>query len=283
MKNKRKMIILSSIAALCFAVGGTVMAEEEANMALHPMAEVEYETQQKTVYIVQVGTFSVYQNAVEFAEKLNQCGFYTDIEWQADEMYRVNSGMYDQYSDAENKQKLLAETGYDSWINEVTKEVFVPRKDVEYLVQVGAFAQQRNAENYVKQLMSQGFGGYVQLEEEGLYHVYCGTYERKEDAEDLKEILESYGYEVYVRENLFQPEILQTYFVVQAGAFSSSENARNYAAELNRSGFNAYFILAESGYYTVFCGTFKEKTNADRLKENLNQAGYEALVIEYQM
>ena len=107
--------------------------------------------------------------------------------------------------------------------------------------------------------------------------------EKKEDAEYLKGILESYGYEVYIREDEFGHETLQTYFVVQAGAFSNSENAQNYAAELNRAGINAYATLMENGYYMVFCGTFKNKDNADRLKDSIVSAGYEAVVIEYQM
>lgn len=252
-------------------------------MALHPRAEMEYEEQERVVYIVQAGTFSAYQAASDFADELERSGFYTDIEWEASDRYRVNSGEYEKYSDAQKKEALLESVGYDSWIREETKSVLIPVNNTEYYVQVGAFGNKTNADNYVKQLMSQGFGGYSRLEENGLYKVYAGSYEEKRDAEYLKGVLESYGYEVYVKEYQFQMETLQTYFVVQAGAFSSSENAQNYASDLNRAGFNAYATLTGDGYYTVFCGTFKEKSNADNLKENLNGAGYEAIVIEYQM
>lgn len=281
--KKKKSMILAVMMMACLAMGTTAMAEEDSTMAIHPRAEVRYEEQQKTVYVVQVGSFAVYQNAVDFSDELNNMGFYTDIEWSSDGKYHVYSGTYERYSDAEEKEALLEKLGYDSWIKEVTKNVLVPVSSTEYRVQVGAFANKTNADNYVKQLMTQGFGGYSELDDDGLYKVYCGTYEEKRDAEYLKGILEAKGYEVYIREYTFSPEVLQTYFVVQAGVFKSNENAQNYAAELNRAGFNAYSTLAESGYYTVFCGTFKQKANADNLKESLNNAGYDAIVIEYQM
>lgn len=281
--KKRKNMILAVMMMACLAMGSNVVAAEENLMALHPRAQMQYEEQQKTVYVVQAGTFAVYQNAVNFADELNNMGLYAEIEYASNGRYNVISGTYENYSDAEQKGNLLYSLGYDNWIREVTKTVLVPVKYTEYRVQVGAFDNKVNADNYVKQLMTQGFGGYSELDDDGLYKVYCGTYEEKEDAEYLKQILEWNGYEVYIREYTFYPEVLQTYFVVQAGAFKSNENAQNYAAELNRAGFNAYSTLAESGYYTVFCGTFKVKENADNLKASLNNAGYDAIVIEYQM
>lgn len=283
MKKISKKFFIAGILALCLA-GGTVLASEsDGSMMIHPRAQIEYQEEERTVYIVQAGAFYTYQDAAQFASQLEADGFYTDIEWQSDNLYRVNSGEYEVYADAQNKEALLKSCGYDCWIREEQKNVLVPMSGVEYFVQVGAFAEQINAGNYVKQLMSQGFGGYSKLESDGLYRVYCGSYERKEDAEYLEGILESYGYEVYIRKDEFGQETLQTYFVVQAGAFSSNENAQNYAAELNRAGINAYATLMENGYYMVFCGTFKEKENADRLQESIVNAGYEAIVIEYQM
>lgn len=283
MKNKRKMIMAAAIIALCLTAGTSAAAREESSMAIYPRVETEYVQQQKTVYIVRTGTFAVYQNAVNFSEELNNAGFYAEIELLSDNRYHVNSGTYEQYSDAEAKKTLLENAGYESWIEEVTKEVPVPVSGTEYLVQVGAFKNKTNADLYTQELMNAGFGSYSVQEEDGLYHVYCGAYEEKKDAEYVKGLLNSLGYEAYVRENKFEIDILQTYFVVQAGAFSSNENAQNYAAQLNRAGFNAYSTLAQNGYYTVFCGTFKEKANADNLKQRLIQAGYEAIVIEYQM
>lgn len=281
-KNRMNFLIAGIIAV--FLAGGTVLAEEsDSNMMIHPRAQIEYQEEERTVFIVQVGTFSLYQDAERFAGQLENDGFYTDIEWKTDNLYRVNSGEYELYTDAQNKEALLKSCGYDCWIREEKKNVLIPISGVEYFVQVGAFAQKDNADNYVKKLMTQGFGGYSRLESDGLYRVYCGSYEKKEDAEYLKGILESYGYEVYIREDEFGHETLQTYFVVQAGAFSNSENAQNYAAELNRAGINAYATLMENGYYMVFCGTFKNKDNADRLKDSIVSAGYEAVVIEYQM
>lgn len=283
MKNRRKIVMVTLATALCLAAGTSAAAREESNMALYPRVEVEYVQQEKTVYVVWVGTFAVYQNAADFSQELNNAGFYTVIEYLSDNRYHISSGTYERYADAQTKKALLADAGYESWIEEITTEVPVPVGGTEYLVQVGAFRNQTNADLYTQQLMQDGFGSYSVLEDDGLYHVYCGAYEEKRDADYVKELLISMGYDAYVRENQFEPEILQTYFVVQAGAFSSSENAQNYAAQLNQAGFNAYATLAQSGYYTVFCGTFKQKANADNLKQQLNQAGYEAIVIEYQM
>lgn len=64
---------------------------------------------------------------------------------------------------------------------------------------------------------------------------------------------------------------------VQAGAFSSRENADNRVASLKAAGFDA-FVKEANGMYCVQAGAFDDRANADDLVRRLLAAGFEAIV-----
>lgn len=66
-----------------------------------------------------------------------------------------------------------------------------------YRVQVGAFAQKRNALGFAKGLTDKGYSVYTYFEE-GLYKVQTGAFSVKENAERLKERLINDGYDAWV-------------------------------------------------------------------------------------
>ena len=58
MKKISKKFFIAGILALCLA-GGTVLASEsDGSMMIHPRAQIEYQEEERTVYIVRQGRFT---------------------------------------------------------------------------------------------------------------------------------------------------------------------------------------------------------------------------------
>ncbi|OCL25286.1 sporulation protein [Orenia metallireducens] len=66
-----------------------------------------------------------------------------------------------------------------------------------YVVQVGAFAKQINAQGLVKELQSKGFTAYITSKDP--YRVQVGAFRTKEAAEELGLELKNYGFPIYIK------------------------------------------------------------------------------------
>jgi N-acetylmuramoyl-L-alanine amidase len=62
-------------------------------------------------------------------------------------------------------------------------------------------------------------------------------------------------------------------YYVQVGAFSSEDNAKEFAAKVEKDGFNTT-IKNENGKYYVQCGAFSSEENAENLANLLKKEGY---------
>jgi len=66
-----------------------------------------------------------------------------------------------------------------------------------YVVQVGAFAKQANAQGLVEQLQSKGFTAYITSKDP--YRVQVGAFRTKDAAEELGLELKNYGFPTYIK------------------------------------------------------------------------------------
>ncbi len=69
-------------------------------------------------------------------------------------------------------------------------------RDADYLIQVGAFGYEENAEERAAQLVNEGFPAFVSGSEP--YRVKVSGGDTREEAEQKAEILQDEGYEVFV-------------------------------------------------------------------------------------
>ncbi|OGF64054.1 MAG: hypothetical protein A2Y62_15440 [Candidatus Fischerbacteria bacterium RBG_13_37_8] len=88
-----------------------------------------------------------------------------------------------------------------------------------YAVQIGAFAERVNAERQLEEIKKKCniFAGLIVEEEEGKYKVKLTGFEKKEDAEKWKKILEDKGYSVWIISERMQIYGGQTTGVQEAG------------------------------------------------------------------
>jgi N-acetylmuramoyl-L-alanine amidase len=83
-------------------------------------------------------------------------------------------------------------------IEQPTEEpVKIPKSEKLYKVQVGAFSDEENADNLVKELKNKGYRAYVFVKRR-LYRVQVGAFEHRENAEALEKLLLKEGYEPYI-------------------------------------------------------------------------------------
>jgi N-acetylmuramoyl-L-alanine amidase len=76
--------------------------------------------------------------------------------------------------------------------------VKIPKSEKLYKVQVGAFNNEENANNLVKELRDKGYRAYAYVERR-LYRVQVGAFEHRENAEALEKHLLKEGYEPYIK------------------------------------------------------------------------------------
>lgn len=68
-----------------------------------------------------------------------------------------------------------------------------------YHVQCGAFKNKANADALEAKIKKAGFDTYIKEEGDGLYHVQCGAFKVKENADALAEKLKAAGFDVYIK------------------------------------------------------------------------------------
>lgn len=93
---------------------------------------------------------------------------------------------------------------------------------------------------------------------EKLYRVQTGTFEVRENADNLEAKLKKAGFDTYMVK-------VGNIYKVQAGAYSAKANAEAMATKLKKAGFNT-FITTESGS-PVGNNTLQKKSNAQIAKE----------------
>ncbi len=71
---------------------------------------------------------------------------------QVDSLYRVQTGAFSKYENAENLEKELLSKGFDTYIVQI---------DSLYKVQVGAYSVKENAENMAEKLKTLGYETYI--------------------------------------------------------------------------------------------------------------------------
>ena len=67
-----------------------------------------------------------------------------------------------------------------------------------YVVQVGAFSEEANAQGMVEKLKEAGFTGYITSESP--YRVQAGAFQTEAAAQELEEKLQQNGFSVYIRD-----------------------------------------------------------------------------------
>src|SRR4030067_1733591 len=79
---------------------------------------------------------------------------------------------------------------------------------------------------------------------------------------------------------ILMPHVLHAseIFSVQAGAFSSKDNAQNIINVLQDKGIQCT-IYDQRRLYKVYCGEFSRKSEANALRRNITSLGYDAFVI----
>ena len=80
--------------------------------------------------------------------------------------------------------------------------------------------------------------------------------------------------------SLFIPHVLHAseIFSVQAGAFSSKNNAQNVISDLQHHGIQCA-IHEQKGLFKIHCGEFSRKSEANALRRKISSLGYDAFVI----
>src|SRR4030065_937457 len=79
---------------------------------------------------------------------------------------------------------------------------------------------------------------------------------------------------------ILMPHVLHAseIFSVQAGAFSSKNNAQNIMNVLQNQGIQCT-IYDQKHLYKVYCGEFSRKSEANALRRKISSLGYDAFVI----
>jgi cell division septation protein DedD len=144
-----------------------------------------------------------------------------------------------------------------------------------FVVQAGAFTHVSNAQALRKKYEGKGYNAYITLsgteENKRLYRVCIGRFIDRKKAE-------IFAQEIKKTENL--PAIVtlkppQDKFVVQAGCFTSMNEAQILREKLSAKGFNPYIIMTESGTdkkrFIVLIGEFIHKEQAEKLADEIRK------------
>ena len=75
-----------------------------------------------------------------------------------------------------------------------------PETKTLYCVQVGAFAEKKNAENYAKKVKNAGFDVYIK-QVEGLYKIQIGAYAVKSNADAMLKTVKNAGFDAFIQQN----------------------------------------------------------------------------------
>lgn len=106
---------------------------EEVNKRLGAKEPAKEEAKPNTLYRVQIGAYSVKENAEKMAEKLEADGFNTYIV-EVDNLYKVQIGAYGVKENAEKMAAKAKAEGYNTYIPDVeTKAEVVKKKTIEEL------------------------------------------------------------------------------------------------------------------------------------------------------
>ena len=132
---------------------------------------IEDETQKPGRYLVQVASFSTTANADRLSSRLKADGLAVlmdTIEAAVGILHRVRVGPYDQIEQANDAMTLIRSRTPDvnPRVIDLRPDESAPVTDpsdplVRWVVQVGSFENQANAENLVVQLRSTGFSAYT--------------------------------------------------------------------------------------------------------------------------
>lgn len=89
---------------------------------------------------------------------------------------------------------------------EAEDTVMTPNLDQDlYVVQVGAFSKQSNAQGLVEQLQNKGFTAYITSKDP--YRVQVGAFRTKDAAEELSSELKNYGFPIYIKHQILNPQL----------------------------------------------------------------------------
>ncbi len=178
-----------------------------------------------------------------------------------------------------------------------------------FVLQVGAFGNQKNAQKLAAELIGKGFTDAYAVTGEKLTKVFTGLAETKEDAEVIKSSLVQAGYakpkvvptrvskneldqratsiaapESYGNEGVVAPQPApkpakqqfdpdEMLFGVQVGAYSSKANALKMMAKLQELGFDPIYSANVGKSVRVFVGKFYFQSQAEEEKQKLFKAG----------
>ncbi|TDX49031.1 SPOR domain-containing protein [Orenia marismortui] len=90
----------------------------------------------------------------------------------------------------EEKDESNDEDSQDTMVNQTLDQDL-------YVVQVGAFAKEKNAKGLVEQLQSKGFTAYITSKNP--YRVQVGAFRTKNAAQELGTELKNYGFPIYIK------------------------------------------------------------------------------------
>jgi cell division protein FtsN len=153
--------------------------------------KVEYEPGFSDQYRVQVGAFAVEENAQQLRKKVEEMGYPVVITGNS--LYRVQILAGFSQEEAESLSVILKKQGFENIIvlpQEVIKEI------KQFIVQVGAFTVEENAQQLKQRVEKMGYS--VIITGNSLYHVQILADFNQEEAESLIIILKKQGFEAFV-------------------------------------------------------------------------------------
>jgi DedD protein len=178
--------------------GDAAPAEEQAEPTVDPEPAVEEAVPAVSQggWVVQVAVFSSRETANSIRQRLDELGHRVSMDVlvrdQA-ELFRLRTGPYEGEAAAERARGQIAATvaGVEPVVRELSGTgAAEERRGMS--VQVGSFASRNNAERLVGQLDTAGYDAFMYGEETGgrtIWRVRVGTYETREEAEQLLETL----------------------------------------------------------------------------------------------
>lgn len=161
---------------------------------------------------------------------------FTSITAEARTLYHVIAGSYSVYSNAQKQLASVKSLGY--------KDAYITAYNGNYRINIGAFENKNNANNFVKTASKKGLSTFIFTEttKDNLYRVTAERFfTNKNDATKTLNLVKSKGYsDAYIANE-------NGVYVVYIGSFKNLDNAYAFEKKAKQKGINA-FVLGDYSY-----------------------------------